>query len=110
MGADGRPEWLDPRAAHVYAADVGGDGAGAACLGRDVFKSGGLDAGAGDGLLKATVAVRNTRGIGKADMRLNATTPEIEVDPETYEVHANGELLACQPATELPLAQRYFLF
>ncbi|MFD2440169.1 hypothetical protein ACFSS8_08925 [Paracoccus kondratievae] len=43
-------------------------------------------------------------------MRLNDATPEIEVDPETYEVRANGELLVCQPVTELPLAQRYFLF
>ena len=70
----------------------------------------GLDAGAGADLLKPAVAVRGTRGIGKADMRLNDATPEIEVDPETYEVRANGELLACQPATELPLAQRYFLY
>ena len=45
-----------------------------------------------------------------ADMVLNSTTPMIEVDPETYEVRADGELLACQPATELPLAHRYFLF
>ena len=43
-------------------------------------------------------------------MRLNAAMPMIEVDPETYEVRADGELLTCQPATELPLAQRYFLF
>ena len=68
------------------------------------------DAGAGADLLKPVVAVRGTRDIGKADMRLNDATPEIEVDPETYEVRANGELLACQPATELPLAQRYFLY
>ena len=70
----------------------------------------GLDAGCADGMLKGAVAVRGTRGIGKADMMLNATTPVIEVDPETYEVRANGELLTCQPATELPLAQRYFLY
>ncbi len=70
----------------------------------------GLDAGAGAGLLKSAVAVRGTRGIGKADMRLNDATPLIEVDPETYEVRANGELLACEPAGELPLAQRYFLY
>lgn len=70
----------------------------------------GLDAGCAEGMLKAAVAVRDTRGIGKADMRLNDATPLIEVDPETYEVRADGELLACQPATELPLAQRYFLF
>ena len=64
----------------------------------------------GLGLAKDTLAVENTRGIGKADMKLNAATPEIEVDPETYEVRADGELLTCEPATELPLAQRYFMF
>ena len=70
----------------------------------------GLEAGVGDGLGKPVLAVRGTRGIGKADMRLNDATPLIEVDPETYEVRANGELLACEPAGELPLAQRYFLY
>ena len=52
----------------------------------------------------------DTRDIGKADMVLNDWTPEIEVDPETYEVRADGERLTCEPATELPLAQRFFLF
>ena len=57
------------------------------------------------------VAVANTRGgISKASMVLNDHTPEIEVDPETYVVHANGELLTCEPASELAMAQRYFLF
>ncbi|MGA0613623.1 urease subunit alpha [Paracoccus sp. KR1-242] len=70
----------------------------------------GMDAGVGASLLKNAVAVRGTRNIGKADMKLNAATPLIEVDPETYEVRADGELLTCQPASELPLAQRYFLF
>ena len=60
---------------------------------------------------KAMLAVENTRGgIGKAAMKLNDATPKIEVDPETYEVRADGELLTCEPATELPMAQRYFLF
>jgi urease subunit alpha len=54
--------------------------------------------------------VENTRNIGKADMVMNAETPHIEVNPETYEVRANGELLTCEPAAELPMAQRYFLF
>ena len=54
--------------------------------------------------------VRNTRGIGKAAMKLNDALPHIEVDPETYEVRADGELLVCEPASELPLAQRYFLY
>ncbi|MDF1668000.1 MAG: urease subunit alpha [Roseovarius sp.] len=62
------------------------------------------------GLAKQTVAVKNTRGIGKADMQLNDALPEIEVHPETYEVRADGELLTCQPAETLPMAQRYFLF
>jgi urease subunit alpha len=62
------------------------------------------------GLMKNTVPVTNTRGIGKKDLVLNDATPEIEVHPETYEVRANGELLTCEPATELPMAQRYFLF
>ena len=63
------------------------------------------------GVEKELIAVRNTRGgIGKASMIHNHATPRIEVDPETYEVRADGELLTCEPATVLPLAQRYFLF
>ena len=61
-------------------------------------------------LRKPLVAVRQTRGIGKADLVHNAATPQIEVDPETYAVRADGELLVCEPASVLPLAQRYFLF
>jgi urease subunit alpha len=62
------------------------------------------------GLGKRLVAVENCRKISKADMIHNSATPHIEVDPETYEVHADGELLTCEPASTLPLAQRYFLF
>ena len=62
------------------------------------------------GLAKETLAVSGTRGIGKSDMVHNSATPQIEVHPETYEVRADGELLTCEPARELPLAQRYFLF
>ena len=62
------------------------------------------------GLAKATCPVENTRKIGKKDLLLNNATPEIEVHPETYEVRADGELLTCQPAEVLPMAQRYFLF
>ena len=62
------------------------------------------------GLAKETRAVKNTRSISKADMVMNDFQPEIEVHPETYEVRANGELLTCPPAEELPMAQRYFLF
>ncbi|HEY4202682.1 MAG TPA: urease subunit alpha [Devosiaceae bacterium] len=63
------------------------------------------------GVDKAMLPVENTRGgIGKAAMIHNSATPHIEVDPETYEVRADGELLTCEPATVLPMAQRYFLF
>ncbi|MYM55637.1 urease subunit alpha [Thalassovita mangrovi] len=61
-------------------------------------------------LAKQTVAVQHTRGIGKKDLKLNDATPHIEVHPETYEVRADGELLTCQPAEKLPMAQRYFMF
>jgi urease subunit alpha len=63
------------------------------------------------GTEKTLVAVRNTRGrISKKNMIHNDATPHIEVDPETYEVRADGELLTCAPAEVLPMAQRYFLF
>ena len=62
------------------------------------------------GLGKAVVAVEATRDIGKADMKLNDRLPKVEVNPETYEVRADGELLTCEPASVLPMAQRYFLF
>jgi urease subunit alpha len=73
----------------------------------------GIEAGIADrlGLERPLEAVRNTRGgIGKASMVLNGAMPDIEVDPETYEVRADGELLTCEPASVLPFAQRYFLF
>ncbi len=63
------------------------------------------------GTEKQMLPVENTRsGISKKDMVLNDATPEIEVDPETYEVRADGELLTCEPAKVVPMAQRYFLF
>lgn len=62
------------------------------------------------GLEKHVVAVRGCRGLGKKDMRLNDALPRLEVNPETYEVRADGQLLTCEPAKVLPLAQRYFLF
>ncbi|NDU99980.1 urease subunit alpha [Pseudoroseicyclus tamaricis] len=62
------------------------------------------------GCRKALVPVKGTRGIGKRDLKLNDLLPKVEVNPETYEVRADGELLTCQPATELAMAQRYFLF
>ena len=71
-----------------------------------------LDAGVGDrlGLSRPLLAVQGCRSIGKAGMIHNSATPHIEVDPETYEVRADGELLICEPADVLPMAQRYFLF
>lgn len=62
------------------------------------------------GLGKSAVAVEHCRDIGKANMIHNNATPNLEVDPETYEVRADGELLTCEPAAVLPMAQRYFLF
>ena len=62
------------------------------------------------GLAKPLVAVKNVRRVRKTDMVHNGWLPTLEVDPETYEVRADGELLTCQPASELPMAQRYFLF
>jgi len=74
-----------------------------AALANDIGKRLGLD--------KTLLAVSNTRGgIGKKDMVLNDATPKIEVDPETYEVRADGELLTCEPAKELAMAQRYFMY
>ncbi|MFB0991360.1 MAG: urease subunit alpha [Rhodospirillales bacterium] len=72
----------------------------------------GYDLGIADalGLEKRLSPVSGTRSITKADMKLNDYTPKMEVDPETYEVRADGQLLTCEPATELPMAQRYFLF
>jgi urease subunit alpha len=62
------------------------------------------------GLKKQAIAVKGVRNISKLDMKLNDSLPHMEVDPETYEVRADGELLTCEPASVLPMAQRYFLF
>ncbi len=81
--------------------------------GRVTFVSGAaMAAGIGEkyGLASKLLPVKNTRNIGKKDMIMNDLMPKISVDPETYEVHANGELLTCEPAEVLPMAQRYFLF
>jgi urease subunit alpha len=75
------------------------------------FVSGaGLEGGALDGLARPGVAVRGCRSIGKRDLILNDALPRVEVDADSYEVRADGELLTCEPADVLPLAQRYFLF
>ena len=62
------------------------------------------------GLRKKTTPIKNTRDINKSNMVYNDLCPKVEVDPETYEVRANGEILTCEPASELPMAQRYFLY
>ncbi len=88
-----------------------GGALGATCV--TFVSAAALDAGIGAplGLRRQLVAVANTRGgIGKRSMVHNDATPVIEVDPETYEVRADGALLTCEPATVLPMAQRYFLF
>jgi urease subunit alpha len=71
-----------------------------------------LDRGIGEQLKlnKSLIAVKNTRNLRKSDMIHNDLAPQMEVDPETYEVRADGELLVCEPAQVLPMAQRYFLF
>jgi urease subunit alpha len=70
----------------------------------------GLEAGALSGLSRTQVAVRGCRGLGKRDLVHNDTLARIDVDPETYEVRANGERMTCEPADVLPMANRYFLF
>jgi urease subunit alpha len=62
------------------------------------------------GLRNRIVAVKGTRKVKKKDLPHNGYTPRMEVDPQTYEVRADGVLLTCEPAQSLPLAQRYFLF
>jgi urease subunit alpha len=71
-----------------------------------------FDAGIGEqlGLQKPLLVAKNMRHVRKADMIHNSATPVMQVDAETYEVRADGELLTCEPATILPMAQRYFLF
>ena len=72
----------------------------------------GLTAGIGErfGLRKQLSAVRNIRGVRKQHMVHNSYAPKMEVDAQTYTVRADGQLLTCEPATVLPMAQRYFLF
>ncbi len=109
----GDPNASIPTPQPVYTRPMFGAFGGALTRSSVTFVSAAAQAdgiGAALGLAKQTLAVKGTRGIGKADMRLNDAMPQIEVDPETYEVRADGELLTCEPAKVLPLAQRYFLF
>jgi urease subunit alpha len=114
MAAMGDPNASIPTPQPVHQRPMFGAFGGALADGAVTFVSGAaLDAGIGDrlGLSRPLLAVRNTRGgIGKRSMVLNDALPCIEVDAETYEVRADGELLVCEPARVLPMAQRYFLF
>ena len=96
----------------MYRPMFGSFGAATAATSLTFVSKAALEAGLPEkiGLHKQAVAVENCRTIGKANMIHNDATPNIEVDPETYEVRADGELLTCEPAEVLPLAQRYFLF
>ena len=101
-----------PQPVH-YRKMFGAYGGALAATGATFVSQAALDDGIASrlGLGKNLLAVRNTRGgISKASMVLNDATPFMEVDPETYEVRADGELLTCEPARLLPMAQRYFLF
>ncbi|MGK9164736.1 urease subunit alpha [Inquilinus limosus] len=100
-----------PQPVH-YRPMFGGFGRAMAASAITFVSKAALEDGIGErlGLAREVVAVEGTRGIGKADMIHNSATPLIEVDPETYEVRADGELLTCEPAAVLPMAQRYFLF
>jgi urease subunit alpha len=100
-----------PQPVH-YRPMFGSFGQAPAALSFTLVSQAALDAGLKQalGLQRRLVACRNTRNIGKKDMLLNDWQPEITVDPQTYEVRASGELLTCEPATVLPLAQLYCLF
>jgi len=94
----------------LYRPMFGSFGGATAATSATFVSQASLDAGIAEKFRKRAVAVRGCRTIGKRDMIHNSATPKIEVDPETYEVRADGELLTCEPAQVLPLAQRYFLF
>jgi urease len=87
-----------------------GKAVGPSCLAFVSEAAAAANVGAKYGLEKPIEAVKKTRNIGKKDMVLNDATPDITVDPETFEVKANGEILTCEPAKSLPLARMYFLF
>jgi urease subunit alpha len=114
MAAMGDPNASIPTPQPVHYRPMFGAYGRAMVEGSLLFVSGAaLDDGIGHrlGLTRPLAAVSNTRGeIGKASMIHNDATPHIEVDPETYEVRADGQLLVCEPAEILPMAQRYFLF
>ena len=109
----GDPNASIPTPQPVYMRPMFGSYAGARTATSLSFVSqAAIDAGIPEqiGLQKQAIAVSNTRNLSKTDMKLNDALLNIEVNPETYEVRADGELLTCEPAKVLPMAQRYFLF
>jgi urease subunit alpha len=94
----------------IYRPMFGSYGGAVNALSLHFVSAAGLEYGNLKGLLRATTAVRGCRTLRKTDLKLNDALPDIEVNPETYQVRADGELLQCDPAETLPLAQRYFLF
>ncbi|WP_315530044.1 urease subunit alpha [Delftia acidovorans] len=100
-----------PQPVH-YRPMFAGQGSGVAAASLTFVSQAAQQAGVANryGLRKRTVAVQNCRSVSKRDMVHNDWQPDISVDPETYQVVADGQLLTCEPATELPMAQRYFLF
>ena len=94
----------------IYRPMFGSYGLATNSLSFHFVSAAGLAGGSLAGLHRAVTAVRGCRKLRKSDMKLNDATPNIEVNPETYEVRADGKLLQCDPAETLPLSQRYFLF
>ena len=113
LAAMGDPNASIPTPQPVHYRPMFGSYGGALARSSLTFVSqAGLSAGVGErfGLHKALVAVQRCRGVTKADMVHNSLLPKMEIDPQTYAVRADGQLLTCEPATVLPMAQRYFLF
>src|SRR4051794_14050616 len=109
MMGDGNASIPTPQPVIARSMFAGFGGALDACCVHFVSQAG-IDAKALDGLERSVVAVRRCRTLRKRDLLLNDATPKIEVNPDTYEVRADGELMTSEPADVLPLAQRYFLF
>ena len=94
----------------VYRPMFGSFGLALNSLSFHFVSAAGLEGGSLEGLHRPLASVQGCRSLRKADLKLNNATPDIQVNPETYEVRADGELLQCGPAETLPLTQRYFLF
>jgi urease subunit alpha len=109
----GDPNASIPTPQPVHYRPMFGSFGGAVAKGSFTFMSrAALDAGVAKkyGLAKNIGVSKNQRGITKRDMVHNGVTPKMEIDPQTYAVRADGQLLTCDPAKVLPMAQRYFLF